>query len=269
MPQAENLPTGFVDIHCHILPGIDDGPEDWDQALGMARAAVRDGVEWLVATPHQGGRYSHNSAEAIRQLCLEAQQHLNEHQVPLRLFYGADVRIEETLPEALAQGAVLKIANKRYVLMELPHDVHFPLDGLLKRLRPTGTVPILTHPERNSALRRQRHVIGQFIQAGGLIQLTAGSLLGAFGGAVRQFSEELLLAGEVHVVASDAHGVCGRPPALGDAYRQIARLAGRDLADILCRRNPARIVQGLPLNQLETIRPRQSFWSRTWRRLAG
>jgi len=269
MTQDEQFPPGFVDIHCHLLPGLDDGPANWDQTLTMARAAVEHGLVWVVATPHQGGRYTENTPARIQSVVQEAKRKLEEHQIPLQLFAGADVRIDETLVERVQNKEVQPIADGRYLLLELPHDVYFPLQGLLNDLRRLGITGILTHPERNHAIIRRPELLNEILQAGALVQITAGSITGAFGAVVRRFSEELLLSGKVHVVATDAHGHNGRPPHLGDAHRQIARLLGRDTADILCRRNPARIVLGLAPQKLEPVRPIRSLWSRAWRRLAG
>lgn len=269
MTQDEQLPPGFVDIHCHLLPGLDDGPTHWDQTLNMARAAVEHGLVWVVATPHQGGRHTENTPQRIQSVLQEAKCKFEEHQIPLQIFAGADVRIDETLVERVQKGEVQPIAGGRYVLLELPHDVYFPLDGLLNDLRRLGITGILTHPERNRAIMRRPELLNEVLQAGAFVQITAGSITGAFGAAVRRFSEELLLSGKVHVVATDAHGCHGRPPHLGEAHRQIARLVGREGADILCRRNPGRIVLGLAPHRLESVRPIRSFWSRTWRRLAG
>ena len=269
MTQEEHLPPGFVDIHCHLLPGLDDGPSNWEQTLAMAQAAVENGLEWVVATPHQRGRHAENTPELIRAILDQTQRHLEDRQVPLRLFPGADVRIDETLVDGFRNGEVQTIADGRYLLLELPHDVYFPLDGLLRDLRHLGITGILTHPERNHAIIRRPDLLEDVIRAGALVQITAGSITGSFGAVVRRFSEELLLSGKVHVVATDAHGCHGRPHNLGDAHRQIARLLGRESADILCRRNPARIVLGLSPQRLEPVRSLRSFWSRTWRRLAG
>lgn len=261
--------TGWVDIHCHILPGLDDGPADWDQAVAMAALAARDGTTWLVASPHQRGRFEHITPELIEERAQQLRQHLQLAGIPLQIFTAADVRIDDGLIEALQRREVLTIGGGRYMLLELPHDVYFPLDTVLQQLRRLGIVGILTHPERNAAILRQPERVDEVIQAGGLIQLTAGSVLGAFGPHVRKLSEELLFAGRVHVVASDGHGTRGRLPVLGDAYRHIARRLGRDAADILCRRNPARIVRGLPVHTLERVGGGLSLWQRAWRRLAG
>ncbi|MGQ9503417.1 MAG: tyrosine-protein phosphatase [Thermogutta sp.] len=269
MTQEERLPPGFVDIHCHLLPGLDDGPANWDQALAMARTALENGFAWIVATPHQRGRHSKNTPDVIRRVAEEARRRLEDRQISLELFPGADVRIDDTLIDDLQLGMVQTIADGRYMLLELPHDVYFPLDRLLREMRNLGVTGILTHPERNHAIIRRPELLEELIRGGALVQITAGSITGAFGPAVRRFSEGLLLAGKVHVVATDAHGTHVRPPSLSDAHRQIARLVGRDAADILCRRNPARIVLGLSPQRLEPVRSVQSFWSRTWRRLAG
>ena len=125
----------FVDIHCHLLPEIDDGAANWDESLAMARMAVADGIGVVVATPHQLGAFSHNSAPKIRLAVEELQSRLEAERIPLQVLPGADVRIETDLAARLGRDEVLSLAdNGRYVLLELPHEMYFPLDRLLADL---------------------------------------------------------------------------------------------------------------------------------------
>ncbi len=171
----------FVDIHCHLLPAIDDGAASWDESLAMARMAVADGTGIIVATPHQLGAFSHNSAAAIRLAVEQLQSRLDAEQIPLRVLPGADVRIEADLVARLARDEVLSLGdNGHYVLLELPHEMYFPLDRLLAELSAAGYRGILSHPERNEGILADPEVLGPLVAQGCLLQITADSLQGVF-----------------------------------------------------------------------------------------
>lgn len=239
------MDDGFVDIHCHILPGLDDGPPSWEDSLRMAELAVRQGVCVLVATPHQLGAYYHISAEAIREKWAVLRRKIEEAGLPLRLECGADIHIEPELPAKLLRGEVLPLSPAgKYVLVEPPWDVLIPIGGVLRTLRNHGFEPILTHPERIPVLSRQIELLRNWVAEGGLIQLTGGSLIGAFGLEVQARAERLLREGLVHVVASDAHGPLRRRPLWLRVYERLEELVGEDVAELLCRENPHRILSG-------------------------
>ena len=141
MSDAQNLP--FVDIHCHLLPEIDDGADSWDETLAMARIAVDDGISTIVVTPHQLGNNSQNRGDAIRDLVAKTRQFLADHSVPLRIEPGADVRIEPEMIAGLRSGEVVSLADQRaHVLLELPHEIYFSIDRVLEQLRESGLAAI-------------------------------------------------------------------------------------------------------------------------------
>jgi protein-tyrosine phosphatase len=236
---------GFVDIHCHVLPALDDGPTGWDESLRMAEIAVQEGVAALVATPHQLGGFSHNSAERIRSRWEEFRQLLAENDIPLRVELGADVRLEPELPQKIADGSVLTLGRAgRYVLVELPAEVVLRVESLFPALRRLDVRPVLTHPERSLPLARDIHFLRQWVDLGGIIQLTGASLLGAFGLHVQSAAERLLREGLVHVVATDAHGARRRRPLFRRVYQRLCEVAGSPVADLLCKENPSRVLAG-------------------------
>ncbi len=238
----------FVDIHCHLIPGIDDGATTWDETLAMAQMAVADGIGTIIATPHQLGSFVHNQATTIRARTCELQGFLDQHQVPLRVLPGADVRIEADLAARISRGEVLSLADhRRHVLLELPHEIYFPIDRLLADLTAIGVVGILSHPERNFGILAQTGVVRPLVDAGCLMQITAGSLSGAFGPDCQKFSEWLVERRLVHFVASDAHGAKSRRPLLRKAFDRVVALAGRETALDLCCRNPAAVAAGHPV----------------------
>lgn len=238
-------PLDFVDIHCHLLPDLDDGAGSWDEALAMARMAVADGTSTIVVTPHQLGAFAANQGDEIRAQTDRLQAMLNERDVPLEVFPGADVRIEPGMIERIKTGQVLTLADRgRHVLLELPHEVYLPLDRLLADLKRAGLTGILSHPERNRGIIAQPRLVESLVQAGCLIQITAASLLGGFGSRPRRVAENLVRQGLVHFVSTDAHSPRSRPPLLGEAYDRVAELTSPSMAtDWFCR-NPAAVVAG-------------------------
>jgi protein-tyrosine phosphatase len=240
-----NQPSTFVDIHCHLLPGLDDGAATLDDALAMAEIAVAEGIQTIIATPHQLGSHAKNSGESIRAATVRFQQILDERRVPLHVVPGADVRIEPDLLRKIRTGEVLTLADRhRHVLLELPHDVYVPLDRLLADLNKAGLVGILSHPERNRGILRQPNILRPLVQNGCLLQVTAGSLTGVFGPQIQRLSESLIEQGLVHFVASDAHATKARLPVLGAAFERVRQLAGSEAAlDIFCR-HPASVADG-------------------------
>lgn len=238
-------PLVFVDIHCHLIPEIDDGAKTWDETLAMARMAVADGIGTIIVTPHQLGNFAHNQAATIRARTSELQEFLDRHQVPLSVLPGADVRIEADLAARISRGEVLSLADRRrHILLELPHEIYFPIDRLLVDLAGIGLVGILSHPERNSGILSQASVVRPLVAAGCLMQITAGSLLGAFGPDCQKLSDWLVEQGLVHFVSSDAHGAKSRRPLLRKAFDRVVELAGWETARNLCCRNPAAVAAG-------------------------
>lgn len=253
----------LVDIHCHILPDIDDGPRSFADALAMARAAVEQGITTVIATPHQCGAYAGNSPLAIREAVASFQDALRRRGIPLDILPGADVRIEADLPARLAADEVVTLADRRrYILLELPHDVFLSMEVLLKRLHAAGVIGILSHPERNRAIVTSPNLVAPLVESGCLMQITAGSLLGRFGSAARGCAEWLVERGLAHVVATDAHDPCHRHPDLHSAFNRLVTLGGAEVAETLCAINPARIVAAAPT--LPAPRSRRRLIASLW-----
>ena len=257
-----NEPLSFVDIHCHLLLGIDDGAQDWDDSLAMAEMAVADGIGTIVATPHQLGNFRQNQGDTIRALALELQERLDQQSIPLRVLPGGDVRIESDLPNLIKRGEVLSLADhKRHVLLELPHELYMPLEKLVEDLGRAGITGILSHPERNQGILAQPHVVRPLVEAGCLMQITAGSLLGGFGAHVQKFSDWLLEQGLVHFISTDAHGTKSRRPLLRSAFERAEKLVGRETAIDLCSRNPRAVAEGRPVaTQVQPVKRTLRNW---------
>jgi protein-tyrosine phosphatase len=235
----------FTDIHCHIVPGIDDGSANLTDSLSMARTAEADGTKSIVATPHQLGANSQVSAEAIRQGVANLQTALNAEGIGVSILPGADVRIEPELPKLVKQGKVLTLADRgKHVLLELPHETYFPLEPLLAALARQGLVGILSHPERNRGIIKNPEVMWDVVEAGGLLQITAASLTGAFGRSPQKIAEMCVEERLIHFIASDAHDTKNRPFGMRDAYDTIIGMADKGLAELVCCENPAKVVAG-------------------------
>jgi protein-tyrosine phosphatase len=240
--------TSFVDIHCHILPGLDDGARDWDESLAMAQLAVADGTSTIIATPHQLGGYGRNQRDAIRLRVGELKKRLADAGVPLIVRQGADVRVEDQLVEQLLSGTVLTLGDHgRHVLLELPHELYLPLELVVERLARHDIVAILSHPERNEGILRRPEVLDSLVDAGCLLQITAGSLCGSFGKPCRRLAELLVARGLAHFVATDGHGAKARRPLMRRAYERVIELVGVEMAAALCCHNPALVAAGQPV----------------------
>jgi protein-tyrosine phosphatase len=245
MEGRVQTPEAFVDIHCHLLPGLDDGATDWEMAVAMARMAVSDGIHTVVATPHQLGRYWQTSGDTIRQRAVQLQQILEDRKISLTILPGADVRIDERLVDRIQRGEVLTLGDHgRHVLLELPHELYIPLDGLLDQLASAGIGCILSHPERNLGILARPKLLRPLVDGGCLMQLTAGSLMGHFGRRAQELSEQLVVEGLAHFVSSDAHDHQHRRPVLGEAFHRVVTLVGPEGATELFCHNPACIARG-------------------------
>lgn len=235
----------MVDIHCHLIPGIDDGAKDLQESLRMARMAAQDGIGTIVVTPHQLGQFQHNTGDVIREATRSLQAELNKAKIPLRVLPGADVRIEESMIRKLVSGEVLSLADhRRHVLLELPHELYFPLEPILKQLESKGMVGILSHPERNQGILRQPKLLPKLVDIGCLMQVTSGSILGSMGPTCKELSDWMLKEGLVHFVSTDAHGVKSRRPLMSHSYKRVEELTNPQMAYDLFVSNPECVAMG-------------------------
>ncbi|MHB8970738.1 MAG: tyrosine-protein phosphatase [Pirellulaceae bacterium] len=259
----------LIDIHCHLLPEIDDGAKSWDESLAMARLACDDGVGTIVVTPHQLGAFTHNRGDQIREATCRLQEYFVQHDVALQVLPGAEVRVEPDLVERVRQREVLTLGDRgKCVLLELPHDMYVPLDPCLDELQGANMVGILSHPERNQGLLRAPGLVESLVQRGCLMQVTAGSLLGTFGGPAQAMAESMVQAGWVHFVATDAHGSRSRRPLMMRAFHRVVELAGEPAAHALCCQNPACVAAGKTISVVWPANPtRPARWF-NWRQAA-
>jgi protein-tyrosine phosphatase len=234
----------LIDLHCHLLPGIDDGAKDIDMSLAMARMAVADGITVTACTPHILPGVYNNSGPAIIAAIGRLQEALKRAGIPLRLVEGADAHIAPNLADQLRAGEALTINRTRYLLLEPPHHVVPPrMEDLIFGLQTAGYVPIITHPERLSWIEKHFSLIQRLVNSGNLMQLTAGSFLGRFGRRPRYWAERMLDEGLCHVLATDAHNQEQRPPQMAEARDMIARRLGDEEANNLVMTRPLAILK--------------------------
>ena len=236
----------FTDIHCHCLPGLDDGPPSNAESLDLCRMLVRDGVSVAVATPHQLGRYHDcNQAAKVRQAVHDLNNLLKNAGIPLEVVPGGEVRVDERICRLLADDEILTLADKgKYILLELPHEVFIDIEPLLDELLTTDTRSIIAHAERISALSSQPEILSKWLDRAAQLQITASSLLGELGPAVCKAAWDFLRSGAAALVATDAHNTKHRRPQFRAAFELISSRLGRELACRVCVENPSRVVNG-------------------------
>ena len=244
----------MIDLHCHLLPGIDDGAADLAVSLEMARAMVADGVAVAACTPHILPGLYHNTGPDIRAATMRLQTQLKQHDIPLHLTWGADNHVVPDFVAQLREGHLLPLAGSRYVLVEPPHHVAPPrMEEFFFNLLAAGYVPILTHPERLTWINGQYDTIKRLARSGVWMQLTAGSLSGAFGHNAKYWAERMLGDGLVHILATDAHDVKKRPPNLSEGFSLAAKLLGEEEARHLVRSRPAGVLVNEPPSSLPPV----------------
>jgi len=224
----------MIDIHNHILPGIDDGPSDWEEALALARNAVANGISTVVATPHHAHERYDNRAETVLSLTEQMNSRLQQEGIPLEVLAGQEIRVHQELLNRWEQGAkggLRSLADTRYLLLELP-SANVP-DGtheLIYELSLKEVTVVVAHPERNRELASDTNKLLRLIECGALAQVTAHSLLGLFGRGTERTAWTMCKQGFIHFVASDAHNTGRRDFRLREAYERIGERMGGNAA---------------------------------------
>ena len=243
--ESGGYPHRMVDIHCHLLPGLDDGPETIEESVEMAEMALADGITHIAATPHSNDMFSFD-AERNLELCRELGARLEGR---LNLATGCDFHLNyENVEAASISPAKFALNQKQYLLLEFA-EFSLPqfLDQTLGRLQAAGLKLIVTHPERNALVRAAPERLRSWIAGGCYVQITGQSLTGRFGPAAERAALEYLDRGWAHFVASDGHNVGRRPPQLRAAYDLVAARRGPQVAHALFQENPLAAWKGEPL----------------------
>ena len=238
----------MIDLHSHLLPGIDDGAANSDIMLEMARLAVADGVRIMACTPHMHPPRYTNHSNSIEIAVEAAQKLLHENSIDLRLLAGADVHLGPELLSQLRSAYVQKLGATSYFLLEPSHSIAPPqFERFVKTIIDAGYKPIITHPERLTWIEQHYALICAVDEAGAAMQITAGALLGVFGSRPKYWGERMLAEGRVDILASDAHDTRRRVPGLSAGMKAAAAIIGEDAARALVLDNPAAILRDQPL----------------------
>lgn len=240
----------MIDIHSHILPGIDDGAKNLDMAFDMLRLAIAAGVTTQVLTPHIHLGTFENSKQDIEQRFKVFKKQVKAAKLPIKLLISAEVRIGPEVMQLVVNDAIPYLGEyrgKRTFLLEFPpNDVPHGSINLINWLLNKHYLPVIVHPERNRTFSVRKEKLQALIDLGCPIQITAGSLLGRFGKEAYQIAEELLLADKVSVIASDSHNVTSRAPDLQSGYQAAVELVGQSRASRLVTENPQALTNNNP-----------------------
>lgn len=217
----------FVDLHCHIIPGIDDGAKDIDTALQMSKIAVKNGIKHIVATPHYIYQDLDNNSRIVKQNLELLKGILQENKVELSLYPGCEAFICPELPELVKEGEICTLNDTSYILIELPlMSIPEYTEEVIYELKLMGYIPIIAHPERNQVLAEHPELLKRFIELGALTQVNTTSIRGLYGKKVKKSALNLLQSRMVHLVSSDAHTTRGRVPNYGKAKEIMEKLIG-------------------------------------------
>lgn len=220
----------MLDLHCHILPGVDDGAKTIDDSIEMAKLAVNEGITHVLATPHHKNRNWNNEKEKVIHLVNELQNELNELGLPLTIFPGQEVRIYGEIIQDIEEDNILFTDEQnQYLLIEFPtQNIPTYTERLFYDLESNGITPIIVHPERNREILEHPNRLKSLVDKGALAQLTAASYTGGFGKQIQKLSDQLLEANLVHFFASDAHNVTNRSFHMREAYEKLEKDFGKE-----------------------------------------
>ncbi|WP_018982692.1 tyrosine-protein phosphatase [Salinimonas chungwhensis] len=236
----------MIDVHSHIIPGIDDGARTMEMALDMARQTVDSGVTHLVCTPHMHWGTFDNTKAIIREGYAALLESINAAGIPLTLSWAGEIRINEMVPVWFKDDKLPflgQINNQQVLLLEMPHsNMPAGLDQLFRWFRNAGVQPLIPHPERNRDIWKQPEKIQWLRNQGCMLQVTAGAFTGRFGDHVQKIAEEMLIKNQIDVVASDTHDTLRRPNEMGAAFERVSVLHSAQRAKQLFVQTPAEIV---------------------------
>jgi protein-tyrosine phosphatase len=247
----------MIDLHCHLLPGVDDGAASLDISLDLARQAVENGITHALLTPHHmNGVYLNHRKNVIEQTA-SFQKQLKQNGIALTVFPGQEVRINGDLLSALNQNDIL-FADElgTYLMLEFPDDdVPAYTNDMIYQLQQRGILPVIVHPERNTKIMKHPNILYELLEKGCLSQITASSYVGTFGKKVELFSHQLIEAGQGYLFASDAHNLPGRKYEMREAFNKLQMEFGNELAKEFDE-NAKLIINGDPVtpHQLQIVK---------------
>jgi protein-tyrosine phosphatase len=235
---------GFVDIHTHILPGVNDGPKTVEEAMGMLKSAAESGASVMVATPHSGPKALWSDVKSLREQCQGLRDLVEREQLPIEIVLGMENILEVDLAEQAEKGKALTINNGAYILVEMPFTL-LPnyWEEALFNLQIVGLRPIIAHAELQQQFQGKPELLDRPVNRGVLVQVTAGSLVGNFGSKAKKAAQNMIKREFAHVIASDTHRPEGpRGPGLRAGFDELKKLVGEQGAARMMRKMPASIV---------------------------
>lgn len=252
----------MIDIHCHILPGLDDGADSIEDALEMARMASMSGVRAIIATPHSCVPTFPPNIKSLSLLdkFREFRDALKMEGIPIKLYAGAEILCTREMPRLLEQGKLLTLASSKYFLVEFYFNTNPDyINSMLKIVRSNGLIPVIAHPERYDAVQLHPYLVEEWCEKGCVIQVNKGSISGKLGQKAYQSARWILSNGFAHVVASDAHGTSKRTPMMDWIYRHLESELADGYAELLLEENPRRIICDLPVLSVRDITETKDF----------
>jgi protein-tyrosine phosphatase len=265
----------MIDMHIHVLPGVDDGIKNSEDAVECCRLAAADGTSEIIVTPHMKEGFYLNERSRVLAAAAELQERLDREGVVLRVLPGSEVYFAPDLVSGVRDGRLATLADGgRYLLLELPYTQHpVGVDETIFNLKVAGITPIMAHPERIRWFQEDLGRLDRAIRLGALSQLTTTSLTGGFGSKVEEIALEMVRRRMVHFLASDSHDRQYRPPRLSAAVARLTALAGEETARRAVQDHPLAVIRGEPIDPPDPIDAgggggdRPSALSRFWRRL--
>lgn len=244
----------IVDIHNHVLPGLDDGPTNVEEAIELAGNAVANGITHLIATPHHGNGNFNNNGPTIKYLVNKLNEHLKRAQMPITILEGMQVHLTERLLSGIPENLVTLAGSGKYLLIELPENEipHYTAEVFFK-MQLQGYIPIISHPERHTAIRKDPNRLFELVKWGAFVQINASSLKGGNGRGLQKFTLKLCKHRLVHFMASDAHNPTQKPFLLPSAYIYMQRKTSLKFVDYL-KKNAEHVLKGTEFHPLPPIR---------------
>lgn len=249
---TELYPPRMIDIHCHLLPGIDDGAQSLADALDMASVAAADGIRTIFCTPHIYPGLYENTGPDIQRRVAQLQLILRDKGIDLDLNYGADVHLVPEIFDGLRTGRVPTLGGSRYLLLEPSHHVRPPrFTETVFEIIGAGYVPVITHPERLTWAEQHFSDFTELSRSGAWLQITGGALVGRFGVRVKRLAERFVGDGWADVIASDGHTTGQRAPILAEARARAVQMVGEPEANRVVQSRPHAILKNLAPDQVQ------------------
>ncbi|WP_199620966.1 tyrosine-protein phosphatase [Paenibacillus alkalitolerans] len=255
----------MIDIHCHILPGLDDGAQDVNQSIEMARQAVAQGIHSVIATPHHSDGFHWNEPDQVIGAIERLNQALALENIPLHIYSGQEIRVYGQCLKDCQEGRLLTLAGSKYLLLELP-AMQMPVQiyRLIEQIQMIGFIPIIAHPERNFVILNDPGRLSDLVDRGALCQLTSHSIAGKRGKKLQELCFELCKRHLIHFIASDAHNVSNRGFLLSEAYEAVDKALGREYREYYMN-NSERLASDLPIEKLLPVKPKKkSYFFINW-----